>query len=424
MRRQTTTRLAAAAATVVALGISGCSAGGESGSDSGTISLWVRDSQSRFMNSLAEAFNASHETKVEVTLVTAADYVQKFGTAAAGGDAPDVASIDLVYVPYFASVGALTDISDRVAALPWANDMSPAHTAQGKYEGATYSVPFTADVSVMFYNKDLFSRAGLDPDDPPSTTAEFKDAAEKVAAIGDGSYGTAISGACGGCNIFQLTPHIWASGGNVLSDDGAKALLDTPEVGDTLRLYRDLWDARTMPELVQSDNGPNAGQAFQDGRVGIKNDGTFFVGSLADVGFQWGVAPIPGEVDGQHASFAGGDNLTIPSGAKNPDGAWEFLEWATGQDAQTILAEAGVMPTRMDLLGSIYTPLDPRYKVFADALAVGHCPYSVVENQLFNDSNGIWATMIQESVFGGADIAQAQAKAQEAAQALLDGANR
>jgi hypothetical protein len=73
-------------------------------------------------------------------------------------------------------------------------------------------------------------------------------------------------------------------------------------------------------------------------------------------------------------------------------------------------AEAGVMPTRMDLLDRIYTPRDPRYQVFADALAVGRCLYSVVENELFNDSNGIWATMISESVFGGADIGRSQAE--------------
>jgi multiple sugar transport system substrate-binding protein len=428
MRRYITTLVAVTAIAAVGVGMSGCSSTAPAdGESSGTVNLWVRDSQSRFMQQLADAFNESHDTQVEVTLVPAADYVQKFGTAAAGGDAPDVASIDLVYVPYFASVGALTDISEQWNELSYKDDMSPGHVAQGVYEDGVYSVPFTADVSAMFYNKDLFTAAGLDPEAPPATMADVQAAAESAAAAGDGNYGFVFSGACGGCNIFSMTPYIWASGGDVLSADGTEALLDTQEVTDTLTMYREMWQAGTMPELVQSDSGANAGDAFKQGKVAIMNWGTFFIGSLEDEAdgaeFEWGVAPIPGAEDGQIGSFAGGDNLTIPSGSKNPEGAWEFLEWATGDDAQAIIAENGVMPTRLDLLDSLYISKDPRYQVFADALAVGKVPYSVVENELFNDSNGVWSTMIQEAVFGSGSVEDAQAKAQEAAQALLDDAN-
>jgi len=426
MRRHTKALIAITAVTAAALGLVGCSSsGGSEGGDAGTVELWVRDSQQRFMQQLADAFNESHDTQVKVTLVPAADYVQKFGTAAAGGGAPDVASIDLVYVPYFASVGALADISEQWNALPYKDDMSPGHVAQGVYEDGVYSVPFTADVSAMFYNKDLFAAAGLDPEAPPSTMAEVQAAAET--ATGDGNYGFVFSGACGGCNIFSMTPYIWASGGDVLSADGTKALLDTQEVTDTLTQYRELWQAGTMPELVQSDSGANAGEAFKQGKVAMMNWGTFFIGALEDEAdgakFEWGVAPIPGAEAGQIGSFAGGDNLTIPSGSKNPEGAWEFLEWATGDDAQAIIAENGVMPTRLDLLDSLYISKDPRYQVFADALAVGKVPYSTVENELFNDSNGVWSTMIQEAVFGSGSVEDAQAKAQHDAQALLDEAN-
>lgn len=420
MRRRVM-RTAALAAAVV-LGASAC-ASGSGGGDEDTVTLWVRDYQKSIMGTLADEFNATHDTQVEVTLVPATSFVQKLGTAVAAYQGPDIASLDLVFAPYFASAGVLADVTDQVDALPYADDLSPAHLDQVTYEGRTYGVPFTGDVSVMFYNKTLFAQAGLDPESPPTTWAEVQQAAEAVAAIGDGTNGFAFSGACGGCNIFSLTPLVWASGGDVLNADGTEALLDSDEVGGALQLYRDLYDAGTMPELVRTDAGPNAATAFQSGTVGMRFDGTSFMSTLiGDGAVDFGVAPIPGE-DGGSASFAGGDVLSVMTGADNPDGAWEFLQWATDRDAQQVLADHAILPIRMDLLDEIYVPQDPRFQVFADALAVGHVPYSIVENELFNDNNGVWAGLIQDAVFGPGSVADAQAAAQEDAQAILDKAN-
>jgi multiple sugar transport system substrate-binding protein len=418
MRRLTAAVLAAA----VLIGTGACATGSGS-EDDDTVTLWVRDYQKSIMGTLADEFNATHDTQVEVTLVPATSFVQKLGTAVAAYQGPDIASLDLVFAPYFASAGVLADITDEVDALPYADDLSPAHLDQVTYEGRTYGVPFTGDVSVMFYNKTLFAQAGLDPEQPPATWAEVQQAAEAVAALGDGTSGFAFSGACGGCNIFSLTPLVWASGGDVLNADGTQAQLDSDEVGGALQLYRDLYDAGTMPELVRTDAGPNAATAFQSGTVGIRFDGTSFMSTLiGDGAVDFGVAPIPGD-DGGSASFAGGDVLSVMTGADNPDGAWEFLRWATDRDAQQVLADNAILPIRMDLLDEIYVPRDPRFSVFADALGVGHVPYSIVENELFNDNNGVWAGLIQDAVFGPGSVADAQAAAQRDAQAILDKAN-
>jgi multiple sugar transport system substrate-binding protein len=130
------------------------------------------------------------------------------------------------------------------------------------------------------------------------------------------------------------------------------------------------------------------------------------------------VAPIPGK-DGGDASFAGGDEIAIPVGAKNKAGAEEFVKWATDEEAQTVLAKEGIVPVRTDLIDKIYAPLDPRYKTLGEGMADGKTPYSVVENAIFNDNNGPWIKMINQAVFTG-DVEGAQAAGQEAAQALID----
>ncbi|MCU1572218.1 MAG: hypothetical protein JWO93_300 [Micrococcaceae bacterium] len=420
-------RLAALAITA-ALTLSATACGGSSSSESidtssgeptGTISLWARDSQKGFMDLLANAYNKSHKAQVEVTIVPSANFVQKFGTATAGGSGPDVASIDLVYLPYFASTGVLEDITDEAAKLPYKDKLSPSHQRLSTFEDKTYALPFTAEASVLFINKDLFKQAGLDPEKPPTTYAEILDAAKKIRALGPDTYGFTMAGQCGGCNIFEFTPSVWASGGDVLSEDGKTATLDSPQVTDALTFYKEMNDAGVMPEAAKTDSGTAQPALFQAGKVGMVVLGAFFTQTLnTDKKVDYGIAPIPGKTGGS-ASFAGGDNIAVTAGSKNKAAAWDFVKWATDDEAQTILAKNSIVPVRTDLVESVYASADPRNALFSKALKTGKTPYSVVENQLFNDNNGPWATMINESVFGGVDIKAAQKKAQDASQQII-----
>jgi multiple sugar transport system substrate-binding protein len=417
-------RLLATFATVVTAGmlLAGCSSGGSSNS-SGTVTVWVRDYEKAIVQPLADKFNKSHKTQVKVTLIPTPQFVQKLGTAASSGSGPDVAANDLVLTPYFASVGAFADITKKVDALPYKDSLDKAHMKLATYKDKVYGVPFTGDVSVIFYNKDLFKKAGLDPEKPPTNYAEIEADAKAISALGGKNKGFVFSGACGGCNVFELAPHVWASEDPILNDDGTKASMDAPQVTDMLQFYRNMWTDGSMPNLVQTDSGANAGTAFLGGDIGMKSDGTSFLGSLVkQKKFDFGVFAIPGK-DGGSASFSGGDNISVMAGAKNPTGAWEFVKWITTEPAQTILAKNSILPTRTDLIDKIYTPLDPRYKVFAEASKVGKTPYSTVENSIFNDANGVWSKLIQSAVFKG-DIKAAQATAQTATQALLDKANK
>lgn len=408
-----------------ALLVAGCGGGSDSSASASdtTISLWTRDTQKGFIDRVANAWNDSHDTKVEVTVVPAANFVQKLATTAASGNAPDVASIDLVYLPYFASTGTLEDITELADGLPYKDGLSPSHRALATYNQRTYALPFTGEASVLFYNKDLFKAAGLDPERPPENYAEIISAAKKISDLGEDTHGFAIGGQCGGCNVFEFTPHVWASGGDVLSADGSKATFDSQEVTDALTFYRKLYTDGSMPEQSRTDTGTHQPAAFQSGKVGMVPLGAFYAQVLkenSDVDF--GVAPLPGK-DGGWSSFAGGDEIAVMEKGKNKDAAREFVTWATGEQAQKVLADNSITPVRSDLVEKIYVPLDPRNKLFGDALTKGRTPYSTVENELFNDNNGPWVQMINRAVFDG-DVAEAQEQGQRDAQAIIDRAPR
>lgn len=112
----------------------------------------------------------------------------------------------------------MTDISAKARALPFFSQLSPSHVRLSTYQSKIYALPFSAESSFLLYNKDLFKKAGLDPDKPPKTWAEIEQYAAKIRALGPGTYGFYFSGSCGGCNIFTFMPYTWASGGDIFNE--------------------------------------------------------------------------------------------------------------------------------------------------------------------------------------------------------------
>lgn len=409
--RKLTSLLAATAALISMTGIA---------SAAETANIWVRADGSNFMPQIVEAFNKSHENQIKLDIIPNAELVQKYATSAAGGTAPDGLSLDLIYTPAFAAAGQLEDITDWAKSLPYFKDLSPAHVKTGTYKDKIYGLPFSADSSVLIWNKDLFKKAGLDPEKGPTNFAEIAADAEKVAALGGDVKGFYFSGACGGCNIFTFTPLIWASGGDILSEDGSKATLDTPQMRDAIALYRGMVEKGLVPEGAKTDSGANFFAAFAGGNIGIAPSGAFAIGALntqyKDI--DYGVTFLPGK-DGGSSSFAGGDNFVVTKGTPKLAVLKEFLDFAYSLEGQTLLASRGSLPVRGDIAKEALKDLDPRYQIAAEAMAKGRTPYSVVFNDIINSANGPWAQMINE-VFFGDDVDGSLANAQETMQGIID----
>jgi multiple sugar transport system substrate-binding protein len=316
----------------------------------------------------------------------------------------------------------LTDISALAAELPYFDQLSPSHVRLAQYEDGLYALPFTAEGSVLIYNKGLFEEAGLNPEAPPTNYQEILEAARAIRALGDDTYGYYFSGSCAGCNAFTFLPLIWASGGDVLSDDGLTATLDDPEVATALEFYQQMWNEGLVPPGAQADTGTDFLNAFTTGTIGMAGTGAFSISVLKndypDIDF--GITFLPGR-EGGVSSFAGGDSIAVPTGAQHVEEAFEFIEWALSDEVQLdIYAQTGQLPVRIDLAENEYFEADPRLTTNAEAMALGRTPYSFVYNQLFNDPNGPWLQMIQTAVFNG-DVEGAVSTAQERFTQILSG---
>ncbi len=387
-----------------------------------TLNVWVRTGIGESFTSVVKAYNDGHADKVELTQVTQNELVQKYATAIAGGQAPDALSLDLIYNPAFAAAGQLEDLTDWAKSLPYFSSLSPSHVRLGTYEGKIYGLPMLVETSVFAWNKDLYKKAGLDPDKAPANWDEIIANAEKIRKLGDDTYGFYFSGGgCGGCMIFTFTPLTWGAGADILSADGKTATLDTPEMRKAVGYYRTMVEKDLVPPGAASDTGANF-LSITNGKIGQQNLGAFAIGTLVtqhpDIHF--GVTLIPG-VNGKPSSFAGGDNFVVTKGSPKTSIAKDFLQFAYSPEGQKIMAKYGSLPTRADIAADVLKDLDPRMQVGVDAIAVGKTPYTLQFNDLINSANGPWASFTNAAIFGK-DVDGAFATAQDEMQSIIDNA--
>ncbi len=240
-------------------------------------------------------------------------------------------------------------------------------------------MPLYADVSALFYNKDLFKKAGLDPNKPPTSLAELREYADKITALGGDTKGYYLPGNCAGCNIFTVGPLMWASGATI----EAGKCGDEPLVGDgvkeVLQFARDMVKAGNVPASAQTENGASFHLQFGSGKLGMMGTGNFNItlasDQMKDHEFEFGIASLPGVEPGSSASFIGGDLVVIPNGSQRVDDAVDVHEVpAVGRDQVEVYAKLLNLTTRSDMADNKYFQAEPLVQDVAKALAVGRRP--------------------------------------------------
>ena len=369
-----------------------------------TLSMWVRESAADPGQLMVDLWNSSHDNKIELTAIPDSQVITKLATSVQAGNAPDLVSFDLIYMPDFMKAGFLTDVTDQLTAdLHYATHVQ-AYKDIATYEGKIYGVGFTPDVSVLAWNKDLYKAAGLDPEKGPTTVAEVVDHARKIRALGGDTYGFWFSGACPGCNIFVTSPMMVAAGSKMLPKNGTDEALTGDGVKVVLEAMKTMWDEDMIPANAETDTGANFVSAFTTGKIGIAGTGGFLISLMAREypDFNYGLTVLPGVEAGQVSAFVGGDVVAIPANGKNEAAAREFLTWVLSDDAQLNgLAKNSILTTRTDLADNEYTKGNEKVLTTAKALSVGYVPWVFHFADMVNSDSSPWIGMLQQAIFDG-----------------------
>lgn len=400
--------VAAVAAGALAITLAACSGGsgssgtqtiGKNGTDDGAkLTLWTRAPLEKQAKLLVEAYNKSHKNQVELTVVPNDDYVAKVGAAAGSGGLPDLFAADIVYVPNWVKQGLFQDISKQVDGLSYKKEINQGHLKAGTLDGKEHVLPFVLDLSMLFWNKDLFTEAGLDPEKAPANLEEFAADAKKIQALNKpDTYGTATGLNCGGCLVFTWFPSVWADGQQVMNEDGSKSLLASDTAKDVYSTWQDLWKSGAVLPSSKDEAGPTWTAGFTEGKVGLM----FYPATLlSSTPFDAGVAGIPGPKGGG-STFVGGDGIGISKDSKKAAQAWNFLSWMMSEDAQVgVLAKDKDVVSRSDLANNEFSSQDPRLVTINEVASKGETPFSLHFQEAFNAPNSPWLTLVRNAVLG------------------------
>lgn len=384
--------------------------------------MWERSGGNAGMvDRLVEMWNAKNpDRKIQLTYIPHSEMVAKLAQAIASGDVPDLMGLDLIYGPQFEAAGQLVDITDYFKDDPTIKTASPGHMTVATYDGRLYGVPLYADVSALFYNKDLFEKAGLDPDKPPTSLAEVREYADKITALGGDVKGYFLPGSCAGCNIFTVGPLMWASGATIEPNADGEPLVGDG-VKEVLQWARDMVKAGNVHEDARAENGETFHLRFGSGKVGMMGTGNFNI-TLAreqNPDMDFGIALLPGVDPGSAASFIGGDLVTIPKGSKRVDDAVDFMKFLLSDEVQVEgYAKMLNLTTRSDMTDNPYFNAEPLVQDVAKALSVGRTPYTLTFFEQINSPQGPWLQMLQRAYYTDDDLDEVIADAKEQMKAI------
>ena len=275
-------------------------------------------------------FNKTHPD-IQVTATYTGNYdvtLQKIQASKLAGTLPDVAVTEISSVPVLAALGAAQPIDELIASSgdkKLLDRFWPSMLLNCTYGGKVYGVPFQRSTPVMYYNKDAFSEAGLDPERPPVTWDDLISVAQKLTTReGERTTRWGIELPLEAFNWFYYAL-TYANGGETLSTDGTKVLWDEPKNIEALQFWHDLVNKyKVTPAYTPWNDGP---QEFAAGKTAMVWHST---GSQAfmrqNVKFHWGLGRIPRKIQFGPPS-GGGNMLMYATDPARKKAAWTFITW-------------------------------------------------------------------------------------------------
>ena len=282
---------------------------------------------------------------------------QKLMTSIVGGVPPDVIAQDRFTIGDWASRETflpLDDLIEKDKNSPDAikqSDFYPASWNEARYKDKVYAIPTGIDDRMLLYNKTMFREAGLDPEKPPRTWEELKDAAVKLTKKNtDGSFDHIGFIPNFGNSWFYI--YSWENGGEFMSPDGLTCTLAAPENVTALTYMRDVYDALggyNKVSIFQTGFQSGEQDPFFTGKVAMVINGSWMIPNIARyapaLDFGVAVAPVPkARLDklgkAAYITWIGGYSLAIPRGSQKTEAAWKFIKFYTGVEANLIGAKA------------------------------------------------------------------------------------
>jgi len=360
---------------------------------------------------------ANPGVSIEAVFTPGAELTAKLQTAIAGRQTPTMAIADLVAMPLLTSSGALAPLDDYIAnAELEMSDYFEGPLVYGMHEGQRYSLPVSASNLGLFWNKDLFAQAGLDPNTPPKTWDELVSFSRQIKEA-TGKWGFELYTQGGEGTSWQWQVYLWQNGGEVLSEDLSAPAFNSEAGTEALQFWVDLVNKEQVSSLEPWG-------LFGRGEAAMVMDGSWMTQFFPmQVSFELGSAAFPTPENGQRATNMGGEQMFIFEGDDATEqAAWDFMNWFSSTAVQVEWDKGtGFMPIKASVANDpAYTAwvknARPLLLPFVETMEVAHARPPVERYPQISDTLGKY---IVEALYGRMEPAAALEAAASEVQPLL-----
>ena len=381
------------------------------------------------MNMLIEQFEAENPgiKVVHNSDIPYANFRDELAASAPAGVGPDIVTLFYGWIPAFVDAGYLVPLPDDAFNEEFILETFSPMVANAKFEGSYWAIPTAVRSLALFWNKDIFADAGLDPETPPATLDDFVAAAIATTKY-DGDESDIYSIVQQGhAPALAAQDHHWFRevlirqfGGAPYSDDGRTVTYNSEEGCAAFS-----WLAAFETEYLTGSNDilDGATNAFVNGETALHVDGSFRIGTIRgnNPDLNYGVAELPVGANGEKHTFGSYWTHGITRRANDDparlEAAVKFLQFITTPDAGTLwVNNVGELPAQLSAASDEMILADPILGSFSAGLAYSHATFFVDESA----QRQVLIDAFDNIRLGGMDPCDALNEAAAAEQELID----
>jgi multiple sugar transport system substrate-binding protein len=378
------------------------------------LRVWIQwGDNPQQIQTLFDKYTAQTGIKVEVTAPLEED---KILPSLTGSEPPDVLVLsggDLV--KSYAKEKLVTELSDiiKTGGIDL-NDFFQAPLDQCKYGDQILCLPWGTDMYALFWNKDMFEAAGLDPNTPPATMEQLAEFADKLTKLdADGNLTQIGFLPDQGWDHSDLYTRMF--GGFWYTEDGKHMAANSQPMIDALLWQQQFYTKYGADNVMGFSSGwadqyMSADYPFYTGKLAMYVDGEWMTGPNFISAFKpeasYGVAPFPppaAHPERANTAVVQGTVAVIPAGAKNKDASAKLLAWMMSPEivAEEFCFNANLPTSKKAASDPCFTS-NPKFKVFTDLMASPNAAY-VVTTPISLEFNDAYGTVLEQVVHTGAD---------------------
>lgn len=378
-------------------------------SQSGELTVWSWNIAASSIEAVAERFKEEHpDITVKVQDLGNDQVFDRLlaGCAAGGSGLPDIVSIENHEAEIFWAQfpDCFADLTELGYTQEIASGFPEFKRTELEVGDAAYAMPWDSGPVVMFYRRDYYDKAGVNPEDI-MTWDDYIEAGKKIM---EANPGVVMSQADlnGDTEWFRMIAN--EQGCGYFSNDASAITVNQPACVATLEKLKEIYDAG----LLKAADWNEKIQSNTAGTVATQMYGGWYEGTIRstspDLAGKWGVYLMPSLTDdGPRAANIGGSSLAITSPSQNKEAAWAFVNYALGtnEGQVTMLKEYGLVPSLLSALEDPYAQQEQPFwdgqKVWVDILGTLDKIEPSRGTPFFADADGIMQDVQTQYLNGG-----------------------